>query len=550
MIRIFVFLIVGVFSLKAQTSYYISNDLGVDSPGFGQSPEMPFQSLDYAIDVLSPGDTLNVMAGIYHNENYGDGDKWKKEKTMAIVNKHGTSSAYIVIRPFQHGEVTLRGDGLYILHIRSSSYIRVEGFEIEGEVNNIPLDSALAYQFAYRENGSDEILYRVEPGTPPEVVETLTFEPLTNIERPSYFDTKGLVAQLSHHIIIKNNHIHHMPGTGLRFNGCSYMYAVANEINDCSRRSYSGTHALVVEATDDMNTDTGTKIWIQRNHVHHNYNEIYSWAPTKSIITPVIDEGKGISLQRNDAERGWVYGRIRIENNLTHHNGFSGLHINNCRGVDFVNNTSYHDSYTGSGNNHGISMQTSEDITIVNNIVVNDTSAGGFGIAASSSSSNYTAQNNLVFGTIDPDIEAIEENTIFANPLFVDAENLDFRLQAGSPAIDIALAAFAPAIDYNGQARADGAPDLGAFEYALPSSTKNREPLLGLQVFPNPFRDYLVVKVHGLKETVRLFDALGRECIGIVYESGAESVTLYTRHLEPGVYVLVAGQKSCLLIRQ
>ncbi|GJM33957.1 MAG: hypothetical protein DHS20C18_29580 [Saprospiraceae bacterium] len=529
-----------VANLMAQTSYYVSQNLGTDANGFGLSPTTPFQTINYALDDLDAGDTLNVMAGVYYNDTYGNGDIWKNEKTVSINNKHGNEHAYIVIRPYQDHAVKLKGDGLYILHIRNCSYIRITGFEIEGEVNSIPLDSALAYQFAYRELGSDVILFRVTPGTPPEVVETLTFEPLTDIERPSYYDTKGLVGQLSHHIEVINNHIHHTPGTGLRFNSSGYIKVIGNEVHDCSRRSYSGTHALVFEACDDMNTDTDTKIWILRNHIHHNYNEIYSWAPSKTIITPIIDEGKGISMQRNDVERGWEYGRIRIENNLTHHNGFSGLHTNSGRAIDFINNTSYYDSYTGNGNNHGISMQASEDITIINNIVVNDIAQGGFGIAASNSSSNYTIDNNLVHGTIDTRVDAVDNNTIFADPLFTNPESLDFTLRSISPAIGAALPAFAPADDYRGLAR-DVNPDLGAFEYSPATSiSSNNADKQIIHVYPNPFREKVIIEMSNNPPiTIALFDMVGRSLINDVKVSfNGYRLEINTSNLENGIYFL------------
>jgi hypothetical protein len=53
----------------------------------------------------------------------------------------------------------------------------------------------------------------------------------------------------------------------------------------------------------------------------------------------------------------------------------------------------------------------------------------------------------------------------------------DFHLQAGSPAIDKAYAAIAPAIDYDGILRPQGAGyDIGAYEHADSSTTS---PLLG-----------------------------------------------------------------------
>jgi hypothetical protein len=49
--------------------------------------------------------------------------------------------------------------------------------------------------------------------------------------------------------------------------------------------------------------------------------------------------------------------------------------------------------------------------------------------------------------------------------LFVDAANGDYQLQSGSPAIDAGSATGAPATDFAGTARPQGAAvDIGAFE--------------------------------------------------------------------------------------
>jgi hypothetical protein len=340
------------------------------------SPETAFKTIDFAIDFCEAGDTLNLLAGTYFNENYLDGDIWKDDKTLSLVNIHGKLGADIVIRPNPGDEVLLKGDGLYIFHIRESSFIRVEGFEIEGEVEQIPLDSALAYQFIYKDE-LGEIHYRVPPGTPPEVVENMTFPILDYAKRPTFFDTKGFVIQNSHHITVSNCHIHHMPGTGLRTNGCDYIWFLGNEINDCSRRSPAGTHALVLDSSESMDEEEGYKFFLIGNEVHHNYNEIYSWSKNKSFITPVIDEGKGISLQRNTPDDGWTHGRMLVANNITYLNGLSGVHSNNGARIDFIHNTAYYNSFTGRGNNIGISLQRTIDARIINNIVSGRTRDGG-----------------------------------------------------------------------------------------------------------------------------------------------------------------------------
>jgi hypothetical protein len=76
-------------------------------------------------------------------------------------------------------------------------------------------------------------------------------------------------------------------------------------------------------------------------------------------------------------------------------------------------------------------------------------------------------ENNLYFGTVNrPDRSATDR---VGDPLFengsTDLKTANFRLKAGSPAIDAALASQSPATDVGGQPRPKGAgPDLGAWE--------------------------------------------------------------------------------------
>ena len=61
------------------------------------------------------------------------------------------------------------------------------------------------------------------------------------------------------------------------------------------------------------------------------------------------------------------------------------------------------------------------------------------------------------------------KGNIDADPRFVSPETGDFRLQAGSPAIDTGSGTGAPRIDYEGRVRPIGAGyDMGAYEMPLP----------------------------------------------------------------------------------
>jgi parallel beta-helix repeat protein len=454
----------------AGTNYYVSTT-GSNSNN-GLTTTTAFKTITYASTIASHGDTIQVLNGTYTNTSYGTWNIWKVQQTVKINNKNSASGNYLVIKPYQNAAVKIKGDGDYIFQIRNSSYIQVEGFEIEGEVNNIPLDSAIKYQFVYHDNVLNKDTFRVAFGTPAAVVATMTFPVLANIINPTTINNIGLLVQNSNHVNIIENIIHHNTGTGLRVFQSDYINVIGNDIHNNSRRSSVGNHGLVFHSSTSIDNNDGYKIFISRNTVHDNYNEVYSWSSLKTFITPYIDEGKGISMQKNTLANGWVHGKIKIENNIAHHNGFSGIHINQGVRMDIINNTAYNNSFSfdGNGNNLGISVQDGDSIGIYNNISVANTS--GFAISAGTST-NLMVANNLVTGVIDSDIDAIDVATIFANPLFVDT--LQFKLQASSQAINNGLFSAAPTTDYYSVVR-DATPDIGAAEYntlVLPISLLN-----------------------------------------------------------------------------
>lgn len=541
-----VILLSGSSSLKAQSNWFVS-PTGSDQPGNGTTLANPFRSLEYAADSASPGDTVQVLAGTYSNPNFGDGDKWKDEITVSLRNVNGAPNQSIVFKAYQGQQVIFKGDSRYIFHLRNCSYVRIEGFEMAGEVENILLDSAQANQFVYKDS-SGNVQYRVPLGTPDSIVDTMSFPVISGITRPLYYDTKGLLVQNSHHIEIVGNHMHHCPGTGLRFNGCDYIQVIGNEVNDCSRRSSVGTHGLVFDSSTDIDSSSAVKIVIARNRVHHNYNEVYSWNQGKTFITPLIDEGKGISMQRNDSIHGWVYGRIRIENNLTYRNGFSGIHSNQGERMDIVNNTVWYNSFSGRGNNIGISVARGKDFRIVNNISVADTSFGGFALSTALTS-NLSVENNLVWGLLDPDIDSIDLGTRLAHPLFGDT--LDFPLSAASPAIDQALGAEAPERDFLGALR-DSFPDIGAVEYFAPLRIESANTAVGLVAFPNPFNDGLMLRGLNSEVEFEVYNVEGRRVTEFVRSArtGSGEIRMDFRTLGSGIYYVVSRKGAVLVIKE
>ena len=549
----------------SQTNWYVSKQVGSDSND-GQSPSSPFKTIENAVGFLQAGDTLFIM-GEYSNPSYNpdysyggdinDPHIWLQENSIKISNLHGNQGGYISIKPYDNNTV-LKGDASNIIRITNSSYLQIEGFDIYGEVENIPLSTALALQFLYIDPDTGEVLYRVPPGTPDEEVAGMTFPVLGSVKRPSYTNTRGFYLTGVDHINIFNNTIHHTPGGGLRVAECEYIEITGNEIHDCSRKSYSGTHALVVTKATSSDNDDGYKINILQNEVHHNFNEIYSWAPTKTFITPRIDEGKGISLQRNELE-SWTHGRFLVANNLCYWNGFSGVHTNAGKRMDFINNTCYFNSYTNTvtyageyqtGKNIGISAQSSDDIRIINNIIYIDNTWGGFPISVANTP-EFDVLDNMIFGDDGPpaqddDVVSVQVNTTVTDPLFLDAWNLDFYLQAESPAIGTANTDFAPADDFYGNTR-DDQPDLGAIEYDSTVGISDIH-VSQLMIYPNPFTN--LIHIRGIEhiKTIELYTITGQ--IINLHNDELNNYRINLAFLKKGFYLLMINDTHIKIVKK
>jgi hypothetical protein len=242
-------------SVKAQTQIFVATT-GNDNTGDG-SISNPYATIKKAAEVANdliiaqptiPVDVL-VRAGTFRNpgfsttmpldpnsydpQNAGEAI-WKTDAVQGtvvrLVNINGNSNAWITIKPYQNEQVLIEGDGDNTFSIRNCSYLRVSGFEIKGVLERIPLVLAWKYWGTYRYLVSGNYTYadrKIDICNTAGIIPCVDIPPLVllphttysglpdisslNVERPNIFGGKGLLVQLSHHVEILNNNIHHFP---------------------------------------------------------------------------------------------------------------------------------------------------------------------------------------------------------------------------------------------------------------------------------------------------------------------------------------------------
>mmetsp|Transcript_21425 Transcript_21425/g.52007 ORF Transcript_21425/g.52007 Transcript_21425/m.52007 type:complete len:496 (+) Transcript_21425:96-1583(+) len=393
----------------------------------------PFATVEFAAKQAQPGDTILMLPGVYHNEHYGDGDIWKDgEHTIVIRKVKGSPGNPITLMAEKLGDVVIRGDGRIILELKKCKHWRVKNLEIEGEVARVPLEEALHWQFAFKRSEKSEVEFRVDPSWSKDRIKAVKLPIIEEVKRPSKYNTHGLNVHTSYDVEVSNCHIHHMPGSALKFRKSDYIVAKNNEIHDSTGLATGGNHALTVNYMSAKANPGDYHAVITGNRVYNNVNYVYSWVPSKSFITPEVDEGKGISVQFCWRKNGFKAGRILIANNIAYGNGFSGIHVNKGERVDVLFNTVVDNDATEHGRNHGITSAESSDIRIENNVVATHATWKAAAVRAADGSREIVVRNNVVYGSVEKAAAEVQEGTMVAEPRFENRESGDFKLAEGS----------------------------------------------------------------------------------------------------------------------
>lgn len=545
-----IFLISGIiFPVFGQNSLYVAP--GGEDLNTAGTIDTPFASLEYAAGFAQPGDTIFLRGGDYFNDSFDDGDIWSGDSYASITLK-GTQNQLITIKAYQGEVPKIHFDHSYGLHLINSSYVVIEGLEIHGIGLKIDYEEAIAAWGLYKKNGTVYDLaveLGIDPSDPGLIGQSIDKQPDPDIQKPGYYNGRGLVANKSHHVLLRNNKIFDAPSSGLRIQQCDYSTAIGNEVAYCTYWTSQGVGALTVAESTNIDQVNGVKITLAQNRVHHNENKLVSWNPGKTFIKFVIDEGSGIFLTRNADT--YKYGKYRIVNNLSYQNGARGIVIHKTDNATVDHNTLYYNGANCTGEGAGIGVNTVYNVVIRNNIIFTRPEKFALGILAYPVE-ELKVSRNLLFNEYGPEAltRNIDEGWEEADPLFVDKNTGMLDPEKSSPAIDAAEQIDNPAIDFYGRERTDGFPDIGSIEFIDPSSASFPRPGSPLCVFPNPCRDELYIEKSNMDQYLMVFSQNGLLILKIQVDNEQNSlVKIDLSSFEAGIYYIASGNRIERLIK-
>jgi parallel beta-helix repeat protein len=261
------------------------------------SKAAPFETIQQALKVVEPGDTILVGAGEY------------VDPEGISVKKSGTPDAWIKIKAAPGARpklVSSNWSGIALAF--GISYVEIDGFE------------------------------------------------LSWVRHPSLPQTHGTgIAPMyaTHHIRILNNIIYGFGTAGVGALDTDYIYVEGNVLfNNAKTSPYGGSCISLCRAfhADDK---PGYRNVVRRNVCFDN-ELLQSTAVTSGgnghaltdgngIIIDVFNRSRANPLKKHSEDKGGplapYYGRTLVENNLLYDNGGRGIHVFRSSNVDVVNNT-------------------------------------------------------------------------------------------------------------------------------------------------------------------------------------------------------------------
>lgn len=492
-------LIAGIGATSHAASLYVSTSGNDSGPG---TQAQPFKTLQHAAAEAKPGDTVNLLGGIYCQQ-------------LSLTSSGGASAEYITFRSQPGQSAVLDGSCIKpphgktaMIHIHDVSYVKIEHLEIRNyktsDRQSMPCGICVDGHGSHIELLNNNV-HNIEQTAPRRhgpgggsngfgiAIYGTDLTPITDLVvagnevhhlQTGYSESLTLNGNVTH-FRVTGNRVHSNSNIGIDIIG--FEHTAPNPSLDRARDGIVNEN-LVYDippaenaahpksaGSDGIYVDGGTRVVIERNTVH--------------------DVPYGIETASEHFGHNSSY--ITVRNNLIYFCHNAGISIGGYdlkRGgthdVTIVNNTLYEDDawHTGTGE---FQMQYRMGNNVFQNNIVY---IGKDGVAQRSLSGpmqsgvpTVTLDHNLWYFPAGPNavkwsydgkryesfqayVKATgqDRHSIFADPRFVDPSKGNFHLKKGSPAIQKGIdlgQAVVGAKDLSGASRVSGGKiDIGCYQ--------------------------------------------------------------------------------------
>jgi hypothetical protein len=456
--------------------YYVSTSGNDNNPG---TLSQPWRTIQKAARTLVAGETVLIRGGTYR-------------ETILPANS-GTAGNYITYGAYPNEAVIVDGSGINLsnpseglVNVKNKHYIIIQDLTIQNSRNigvyvsgtsNPKVLSSNIYLTNLKVLNSNNEAIKVFLADKILIENSYTKESVSS----------GIGVWHSSNIIVDNNTVVNARNLPMPqgHEECITISFVANfEVKNNEVYFENFNNYLGAAGIDIKNSSYEGSV--HHNYVHNFYQDgaIYldAWEAglngtpslhNVDIYSNRIEHAGGISI---GSERGGTVENINIYNNIVIDSNFSGilLHATGGNGlrknINIYNNTIFRSTGNGGA---GIYIATAniETILIKNNIVdFGPKWVGQITLAYPSVKNKITVDRNLTWGRTEcsqdfPNCLELNNGTLRADPLFVNPNGLDLRLQANSPAINSGLTIPVVNSDFDGTLRPlGGAYDLGVYE--------------------------------------------------------------------------------------
>ena len=274
----------------------------------------PCGDIQKAAKLLTPGKTLYLRGGLYHNVDWGKAFAGRTKNNLAFISQSGTEAQPITIKNFGNEYVTIQSD-VNGFSLKDCNWLNIEGIEFKGTTNSIDLETARSLWWK-----TDETINQT--------------------------GASGITINTCFHINISSCVITEWPGSGLAHNWGEYIFVEDCIIAQNARWSVGGVHGFANSKPGTGSTEnlTDVKMASRRNLVIAAQQCIPSRVTSKGFADLVIDEGGGLHTQAQaklTSDGGVVFGRWQVTDNLVMFSGKSGVNQNKTPYLEVERNSFY-----------------------------------------------------------------------------------------------------------------------------------------------------------------------------------------------------------------